>query len=285
MAADISTGRPPPVTRCSALRGCCSSGRCSAKCCSLVLLVAGVEDPVRSRVVAVAVLAVVVALLVWGYFEAMRVPRVAGSRCGDRPGSGAGLDGLRVADDHRHPLRADRSRAVVGGRRGAGQRTRRRRRVSRRRHRRRDGRRFAKQQAGPLASVEATLARVYVTGNHEYFSEAQGWLDYMERIGWAALHNRHIVVERGGDRLVIAGVDDATAKASGVRRARRRIYRPRLPGADPGAAGAAARPPTEADRKRGAARASIFRSRATHTAARSGRSTSSSDWINQWCMV
>jgi uncharacterized protein len=39
----------------------------------------------------------------------------------------------------------------------------------------------------------------------------------MERIGWAALHNRHVTVERDGDRLVVAGVDDATAKASGVR--------------------------------------------------------------------
>jgi predicted MPP superfamily phosphohydrolase len=57
---------------------------------------------------------------------------------------------------------------------------------------------------------------VYVTGNHEYFSEAQGWLDYMETIGWDSLHNQHIVVERGGDELIVAGVDDATAQASGV---------------------------------------------------------------------
>ena len=73
------------------------------------------------------------------------------------------------------------------------------------------------EQASPLASVEATSARVYVTGNHEYFNEAQGWLDYMESIGWDALHNRHIIVERDGDRLIIAGVDDATAKSSGIR--------------------------------------------------------------------
>ena len=72
-------------------------------------------------------------------------------------------------------------------------------------------------QASPLASVEATSARLYVTGNHEYFSEAQGWLDYMESIGWDALHNRHIIVERDCDRLIIAGVDDATAKSSGLR--------------------------------------------------------------------
>ena len=30
------------------------------------------------------------------------------------------------------------------------------------------------------------------------------------------LHNRHIVVERGGDTLVVAGVDDVTAHGSGV---------------------------------------------------------------------
>ena len=64
--------------------------------------------------------------------------------------------------------------------------------------------------------MRGKLARVYVTGNHEYFSEAQGWLDYMDSIGWDALHNRHIVVARGGDELVVAGVDDATAKGSGV---------------------------------------------------------------------
>ena len=67
-------------------------------------------------------------------------------------------------------------------------------------------------QARPLAAVRAQLALVY----HEYFSEAQGWLDYIDGIGWDALHNWHIVIERDGDRLIIAGVDDATALASGV---------------------------------------------------------------------
>jgi len=46
-------------------------------------------------------------------------------------------------------------------------------------------------QARPLAAVRARLARLYVTGNREYFSEAQGWLDYIYGIGWDALHNRH----------------------------------------------------------------------------------------------
>jgi uncharacterized protein len=181
----------------------------------LVLLAAGVEDPVRSRVIAGAVLGVVAILLAWGYAEAMRVPRVkkvdvAIARLGP------GMEGLRVAvitDTHYGPIdRARWSAAVVArvNELGAdlvchvGDIA--------------DGTVGVREvQAGPLASVKATLSRVYVTGNHEYFSEAEGWLDYMERIGWAALHNRHMIVERGGDRLVVAGVDDTTAQSSGLR--------------------------------------------------------------------
>jgi predicted MPP superfamily phosphohydrolase len=72
-----------------------------------------------------------------------------------------------------------------------------------------------REQAAPLESMRAGLARVYVTGNHEYFGDAQGWLAHMAELGWQPLHNRHVVVERGGDRLVLAGVDDRTAQGSG----------------------------------------------------------------------
>jgi uncharacterized protein len=196
----------------------------------LTLLAAGVGDPTRSRLVAAAVLVVVSVLLAWGYAEAMRVPRVRSldvviARLG------SGLDGLRVAlitDTHYGPIdRARWSAAVVArvneldadvvchvGDIADGT-------VD-----------VREEQASPLASVKATSARVYVTGNHEYFSEAQGWLDYMESIGWAALHNRHVTVERNGDRLIVAGVDDATAKASGVR-AHGANLESALTGADP----------------------------------------------------
>lgn len=181
----------------------------------LVLLVAGVADPTRSRIVTAAVLAVTVVLLVWGYAEAMRVPRVKALNV-TIPRLGRGLDGLRVAvitDTHYGPI--DRSRWSAG--------------VVERVNELdadvvchvgdiADGTADIRDnQAAPLASVRATSARVYVTGNHEYFSEAEGWLDYMERAGWDVLHNRHLTIERGGDQLVIAGVDDATAAGSGVR--------------------------------------------------------------------
>ena len=180
----------------------------------LALLVVGVEDPERSRVVAGVVVAVVVALLAWGYAEAMRVPRIRHVDV-DISGLGSGLDGLRVAvitDTHYGPIDRTRWSAAVVDRVNeldadvvchVGDIA--------------DGTVDVREaQARPLATVRARLARVYVTGNHEYFSEAQGWLDYIDGIGWDVLHNKHIVIEREGDQLVIAGVDDATAQASGV---------------------------------------------------------------------
>jgi predicted MPP superfamily phosphohydrolase len=178
------------------------------------LVIGGVADPVRSRIVAAAIAGVSVTLAAWGYVEAMRVPRikrvdVTVARLG------AGLDGVTVVlltDTHYGPIdRARWSAGVVAAVNTLGadivchtgdiaDGT-----VSQRR-----------EQAAPLGAVRARLARAYVTGNHEYFGEAQGWLDHMGALGWESLHNRHIVVERGGDRLVVAGVDDRTAAGSGL---------------------------------------------------------------------
>jgi len=179
----------------------------------LALVVAGVADPARSRVVAAATAVVSLVLLLWGYTEAMRVPRVRRVDV-TIPRLGTGLDGVRVVlltDTHYGPInRARWSAGVVAavneldadivchtGDIADGT-------VSERR-----------EQAAPLGDVRARLARTYVTGNHEYFGEAQGWLDHMRELGWEPLHNRHIVVERDGSRLVVAGVDDATAASSG----------------------------------------------------------------------
>jgi len=181
----------------------------------LGLLAAGVGDPVRSRVVALGVLSVSALLLAWGHVEAMRVPRVRSVEV-SIPGLGAGLDGARLVlltDTHYGPIdRAGWSAQVVEkvndlrpdivchtGDIADGT-------VEQR-----------SDQVAPLGSVRASLARAYVTGNHEYFGgSAQEWLDHMRHLGWQDLHNRHIVVERGGDRLVLAGVDDRIAGTAGA---------------------------------------------------------------------
>ncbi|HEV7979898.1 metallophosphoesterase [Amycolatopsis sp.] len=178
----------------------------------LALAIAGVENPNRARIVAVFVAVVAVTLVIWGYTEAMRLPRAKALDV-VIPRLGKGLDGTRVVivtDTHLGPINRtkwteklaaavndlDADIAIHAGDIADGT-------VAQRRG-----------QAAPLGTVRARLSKVYVTGNHEYFGEAQGWLDHMGELGWEPLHNKHVVVERGGDRLVVAGVDDATAEAS-----------------------------------------------------------------------
>jgi uncharacterized protein len=180
----------------------------------IVLAAVGMADPQRSRIVSVVTVVVVLILVTWGWTEAMRVPRlkVVEVRIARL---GPGLDGTRVAvlaDTHFGPINRARWSAGVAaavnklnpdivchaGDIADGS-------VADRRA-----------QAGPLGTIRARLAKVCVTGNHEYFSEAQVWLDHLAELGWEPLHNRHVVVESGGDRLVLAGVDDHTARSSGL---------------------------------------------------------------------
>jgi predicted MPP superfamily phosphohydrolase len=180
----------------------------------LILALAGMADPGRSRLVTGFVLVVSVVLLGWGHFEAMRVSRVRRIDV-TIPRLGRAFDGLKVVlltDTHYGPI--DRARWSAGvvrvvnslepdlvahtGDIADGE-------VAERR-----------EQAAPLGDVRAALGRVYVTGNHEYFSGAQRWVEHMASLGWEALHNRHLVLTRGDDKLVVAGVDDRTAAGSGV---------------------------------------------------------------------
>ncbi len=180
----------------------------------LMLALAGVPDPPRSRIVALSVLVVVAALCSWGYYQARRLPRVRRTDVTiDR--LGAGLDGARIvliADTHYGPINrtgwsarlaaavnelrpdilvhaGDLADGSVDQRRG---------------------------QVAPLGTAGAALARVYITGNHEYFSGALEWVAHMEGLGWTVLHNRHVMVEHDGARLAVAGIDDLTAAGSGV---------------------------------------------------------------------
>ncbi len=180
----------------------------------IVLAIAGVDDPPRSRIVAGLVVATTVVLVAWGVREAMRTPRIRSVEV-TLPRLGAGLDRTKVvvlADTHFGPINRARWSARLAAAVNAlepdvvchagdiADGT-----VERRR-----------EQAAPLGTIRAGLARVYVTGNHEYFGQAQTWLDHLTELGWQSLHNRHVVVTRGGDRLVLAGIDDATAGHSGL---------------------------------------------------------------------
>ncbi|MER5555366.1 metallophosphoesterase [Streptomyces sp. NPDC002793] len=197
----------------------------------LALTLTGVGDGrTRARIVTWVIFGVAAVLLAWGYAEARRVPRVRRLDV-QLPRLGAGLDGTRVAlitDTHYGPLDRARWSARVCAKVNTleadlvchtgdiADGTAERRRA----------------QAAPLGTVRATRARVYVTGNHEYYSEAQGWVDLMDELGWEPLRNRHLLLERGGDTLVVAGVDDVTAESSGLAGHRAHLAGA-LEGADP----------------------------------------------------
>jgi predicted MPP superfamily phosphohydrolase len=60
----------------------------------------------------------------------------------------------------------------------------------------------------PLARLLARDGAFFVTGNHEYYSGAEAWIAEMRRLGVTVLMNEHVLCERDGQSLMIAGVTD-----------------------------------------------------------------------------
>jgi hypothetical protein len=63
----------------------------------------------------------------------------------------------------------------------------------------------------PLARLESRHGTYAVTGNHEYYSGAPAWVSELTRLGATVLLNEHVVIERGGASLALAGVTDYSA--------------------------------------------------------------------------
>lgn len=70
-----------------------------------------------------------------------------------------------------------------------------------------DPQRLARQIA-PLAGLRAPLGVYYVTGNHEYYWDALAWMAKARELGLTPLVNEGVVLARGGERFLVAGVPD-----------------------------------------------------------------------------
>ncbi|HEX9282887.1 MAG TPA: metallophosphoesterase [Gemmatimonadales bacterium] len=66
-------------------------------------------------------------------------------------------------------------------------------------------------EVAPLARLAAPHGKYFVTGNHEYYWDAPGWVRELERLGFSPLVNAHRVIRRGAARLLVAGVTDHSA--------------------------------------------------------------------------
>jgi len=60
----------------------------------------------------------------------------------------------------------------------------------------------------PLARLASRHGTFFVTGNHEYYSGVSGLVAELRRLGLRVLLNEHVVVEREGESIVVAGVTD-----------------------------------------------------------------------------
>ena len=67
-------------------------------------------------------------------------------------------------------------------------------------------------EVAPLRQLAPRLGSYFVSGNHEYYSGVEAWLDEVTRLGIRVLQNEHVVIERGGAKLVLAGVSDYSAE-------------------------------------------------------------------------
>jgi predicted MPP superfamily phosphohydrolase len=63
----------------------------------------------------------------------------------------------------------------------------------------------------PLAQLRAPQGVFFVTGNHEYFSGAQAWVNELTRIGIRVLQNERVTIGNGAASFDLAGVDDPSA--------------------------------------------------------------------------
>ncbi len=59
-----------------------------------------------------------------------------------------------------------------------------------------------------VGSLSSPAGVYFVPGNHDYFGDGQPLFGWMEERGLRVLRNEHVVVERDGAVLIVAGVDD-----------------------------------------------------------------------------
>ncbi|MEW6058358.1 MAG: metallophosphoesterase [Bdellovibrionota bacterium] len=62
-----------------------------------------------------------------------------------------------------------------------------------------------------LAKLRAPYGIFFCSGNHEFYSGIQEWMQYFKTLGFRVLENQHTVQTINGARLLIAGVHDYTA--------------------------------------------------------------------------
>ena len=67
----------------------------------------------------------------------------------------------------------------------------------------------------PLRDLKATDGVYVISGNHEYIFGYSTWMAHFAALGLLSLENRHIVLDRDGGKLVLAGITDRASRRTG----------------------------------------------------------------------
>ena len=62
-----------------------------------------------------------------------------------------------------------------------------------------------------MRPLQARHGVFFVTGNHEYFSGVEAWLEVLQGMGWTVLENEHRILRHGAAQLTVAGMPDPTS--------------------------------------------------------------------------
>ncbi len=66
-----------------------------------------------------------------------------------------------------------------------------------------------------LRDLKATDGVYVISGNHEYIFGYSTWMAHFAALGLLSLENRHIVLDRNGSKLVLAGITDRASRRTG----------------------------------------------------------------------
>jgi uncharacterized protein len=67
----------------------------------------------------------------------------------------------------------------------------------------------------PLRDLKAADGVYVISGNHEYIFGYSTWMAHFAALGLLSLENRHIVLDRNGGKLVLAGITDRASRHTG----------------------------------------------------------------------
>ncbi|MEH0822442.1 MULTISPECIES: metallophosphoesterase [unclassified Micromonospora] len=70
--------------------------------------------------------------------------------------------------------------------------------------------------AAPLRGLRSRYGNFFVTGNHEYYSGVEEWVQEVDRLGLRVLQNQRQEIRARGGVLDLAGVNDVTAAGTGL---------------------------------------------------------------------